>query len=189
MLLQLAKADMFSDGELLFNIGHETREKEPKWYAALFGEKLPSDLEGILMSISALDTAKVYYQKDNWVDNLKEKIKLTVEVKNRIIEHYSKKISQDLKLLQKSSARKDLLEFFKYFGRTTRFLQLIYLLKTDLPIVSQKHFEKRFAKIENGEIAKLIRNVSSQIDMNQLYRETSKVASEFGLKQSDKFKA
>ena len=41
--------DMFSDGEFLYNIGHGTREKEQKWYETLFGKKLPSDLEEILM--------------------------------------------------------------------------------------------------------------------------------------------
>jgi len=181
--------DMFSDGEFLFNIGHGTREKEPKWYEAIHREKLPSDLEEILMSISALDGAKVYYQKDGWVDKLKEKIKLTSEIRAKIIEHYSKKISQDLKLLEKSSARKDLLEFLKYFGRTSRFLQLIYLLKKKKPVVSQKHFEQRFAKIENGEIAKLIRGIASQIGMNDIYIDTLSVASGFGIKQSEKFKA
>lgn len=181
--------DMFSDGEFLFNIGHGTREKEPKWYESLFGERFPSDLEEILMSISALDSSRVYYQKDSWVDKLKEKVKLTSEIRIKIIEHYSKKVSQDLKLLHKSSSRGDLLEFIKYFGKVTRFLQLIYLLKNGLPVVSQKHFEKRFAKLENGSITKLIRNTASRFNMDGVYKETLKVAFEFGLKQSEKFNA
>lgn len=181
--------DMFSDREFLFNIKHGTKENEPKWYESLYGDKFPSDLEEILMSISALENAKIYYQKDSWADKLKEKVKLTPELKTKIVDHYSKKISQDLKTLQKSSLREDLLEFLKYFGRVTRLLQLIYLLKNEQSIVSQKHFEQRFAKIENGEITKLVIKVTSQIDMNDIYTDALGISSIFGVKQSEKFKA
>lgn len=181
--------DMFSDEEFLLNIGHSTRKKEQKWYKSLFREKFPSDLEEILMSISALGSAKVYYQKNGWIDKLKEKVRLTAEIRNKIIEHYSNKASQDLRLLQKSSSRGDLLELIKYFGRITRFLQLVYLLKNELPIISQKHFDKRFGRIENGEITKLIKNFSSKVDMDEVYEETLKVASRFGIKQSERFRA
>lgn len=181
--------DMFSDGTNLFNIGHGTKEKEPKWYEALYSQKLPSDLEEILMSISALDNAKIYYQKDNWVDKLKEKIKLTPEIRTKIIDHYSKKASVDLKLLNKSSSRNDLLQFLKYLEKVIRYLQLIYLIKEEKQVVSPKHFEKRFAKIENGEITKLIRKITSQIDMHEICINTLEVASEFGISESEKFKA
>lgn len=181
--------DMFLDGKFLFNIAHGTRDKEPLWYEALHSEKLPSDLEEILMSISALDTAKIYYQKDNWIDKLKEKIKLTPEIRTKIIDHYSKKASVDLKLLNKSSSRGDLLQFLKYLEKVIRYLQLIYLIKEEKPVVSPKYFEKRFAKIENGEITKLIRKITSQIEMNEICNDTLKVASDFGIQQSEKFKA
>ncbi|EKE04809.1 MAG: hypothetical protein ACD_19C00432G0005 [uncultured bacterium] len=181
--------DMFSNGENLFNIGHGTKDKEPKWYEALQSEKLPSDLEEILMSISALDGAKIYYQKDNWVDKLKEKIKLTLEIKTKIINHYSKKASVDLKLINKSTSRGDLLQFLKYLEKVIRYLQLIYLIKEEKPVVSPKHFEKRFAKIENGEITKLIKKITSQIDMTEIFKDTSAVASSFGIEESRKYKA
>lgn len=181
--------DMFSDGEFLFNIGHGTRDKEPKWYESLFAEKFPSDLEEILMSISALESARVYYQKHSWVDRLKEKVKLNTQIRNKIVEHYSRKANQDLLLLKKSSTRSDLLEFTKYFGKIARFLQLIYLLKNEFPIISQKHFEERFGKLENDEITNLIRNFSSKINMDEVYEETLIVASRFGIKQSETFKA
>ncbi|MEK7502087.1 MAG: hypothetical protein AAB609_01015 [Patescibacteria group bacterium] len=169
--------DMFSDEKFLFNIGHGTKDKEPKWYEALSSEKPPSDLEEILMSISALDTAKIYYQKDNWIDKLKEKIKLTPEIRTKIVDHYYKKASVDLKLLSKSSSRGDLLQFLKYLEKVIRYLQLIYLIKEEKPIVSPKHFEKRFAKIENSEITKLIRKITSNINMNEICDDTLKVAS------------
>ena len=77
--------DMFSDGTHLFNISHGTKEKEPKWYEALYGKKLPSDLEEILMSIYALKRGKVYYQKNSWVDRLIKKVDLTPKIKNNIV--------------------------------------------------------------------------------------------------------
>ena len=178
---------MFSDGKFLFNIRHGTGDKEPKWYETLYGEKLPSDLEEILMSISALDTAKIYYQKDNWVDKLKEKIKLTPVIRTKVIDHYTKKASVDLKLLNKSSSRNDLLQFLKYLEKVIRYLQLIYLIKEEKPVVSTKHFEKRFAKIENGNITKLIRKISSKVNMNEVNNDVLKMASSFGIEQSEKF--
>jgi len=181
--------DMFYDGEFLFNIGHGTKEKEAKWYEAIHGEKLPSDLEAVLMSMSALEKGKVYYQKGRWVDKLQKKIKLTAEIKNKIIRYYSDKVSKDLKLLQKSVSRNDFLQFIKYLYKVLRNLQIIYLLQNNRPIISEKFFDERFAKIENGEIAKLIRNVSSQIDMNSIYKNTLETASVFNIKQSEKYKA
>jgi len=181
--------DMFSDGESLYNIGHGTREKEIKWYEAIHGDKLPSDLEAALMSMSALKKGGVYYQKDGWVDKLLEKIKLTAEIKNKIIKYYSDKVSVDLKLLQKSSSRNDFLQFIKYLHKILRNLQLIYLLQNNKPVISEKFFDKRFAKIENGKITKLIKSISTQIDMNTIYKYTLNTASNFGIKQSEKFKA
>lgn len=95
----------------------------------------------------------------------------------------------DLKLFQKSSSRNDFLQFIKYLHKILRNLQLIYLLQNNKPIVSEKFFDKRFAKIENGEIAKLTKGVSLQLDMNKIYKDTINAASNFGIKQSEKFKA
>ena len=181
--------DMFSDGESLFNIGHGTKVKETKWYEAICGEKLPSDLEAVLMSMTALEKGRVYYQKDAWVDRLLEKIKLTTKIKDKIINYYSNKVSIDLKLLQKSSSRNDLLQFIKYLHKILRNLQLIYLLKNDKPIISEKFFDERFTRMENGEITKLIKRISSQIDMNTIYADALTVASGFEIEQSEKFKA
>ena len=68
-------------------------------------------------------------------------------------------------------------------------LQIIYLIKNDKPVVSPKFFEERFGKIENGEISKLIREISSQLDMEKIYSETKKLASSFEVKQSEKYTA
>ncbi|MBU1256815.1 hypothetical protein KKA49_03965, partial [Patescibacteria group bacterium] len=122
------------------------------------------------LASSALERGKIYYQKDGWVDKLLGKVKLTAEIKDKIIKHYSDKISRDLKLLQKSSSRNDFLQFIKYLHKVIRNLQIIYLLKNSKPVVSEKFFNKRFAKIENGEITKLISSVSTQIDMNSIYK-------------------
>lgn len=181
--------DMFSDRKSLFNIGHGTKVKETKWYEAIHGEKLPSDLEAVLMSMSALEKGKVYYQKDKYVDKLLKNIKLTADNKDKIIRYYSGKVSMDLKLLEKSSSRNDFLQFIKYLHKILRNMQLIYLLRNNQPIVSEKFFDERFAKIENGEITKLIKSISSQIDMNLVYKNALDVASSLEIKQSEKFKA
>lgn len=181
--------DLFSDNENLFNLSHCTENEGQRYYNSLFGDIFPSDLEEVLMSVSAFETAKIHYQKESWFDSLKEKVKLNSDARKRIIDHYSKKISQDLKLLKKSKSRGDFLEFIKYFARIARFLQLIYLLKNNLSIVSQKHFKKRFARLENGDITKLVGNFASRVNVDQVYRQTLKVASQFGIKQSEKFKA
>lgn len=181
--------DMFSDGKFLFNIGHGTKVKETKWYEAIHGEKLPNDLEAVLMSMSALEKGKVCYQKDGWVDKLLKKIKLTTETRNKIIRYYSDKVSKDLKLLQKSSSRNDFLQFIKYLHNVLRNLQIIHLLQNNKPIISEKFFDERFAKIENGEITKLIKSISSQVGMNTIYKNTLNAASNLGIEQSEKLKA
>ena len=110
-------------------------------------------------------------------------------IRTKIIDHYTKKASVDLKLLNKSSSRNDLLQFLKYLEKVIRYLQLIYLIKEEKPVVSTKHFEKRFAKIENGNITKLIRKISSKVNMNEVNNDVLKMASSFGIEQSEKFKA
>jgi hypothetical protein len=180
--------DLWSNGEFLFNIGHGTKEKEVKWYEKLNSEKYSSDIEDVLMSISAVESAKIYFQKDNWVDNLIAKFDLS-KYKAGLINYYKQKSSTDLAILEKSTKRRDFLEFIKYLHKVLRSLQIIYLLEHNLPIISTKHFEERFGRVENGEITKLIRKASSQVNMNEIYEDTLQTAYELEVKKSEKFRA
>jgi len=181
--------DLFSDGEFLFNIGHGTKEKESKWYEVANSDKVPSDIEEILMSISALTSSIVYFQKDRWVDNLKKETQLTDEARQRVISYFKNKTSADLKLLEKSTKRKDFLQFIKYLEKILRSFQIIYLLENNKPIVSPKNFEERFAKIENGEITKLIRQITANTDMDQVFLDTIQAAKSLDIEKSEKMKA
>ncbi len=181
--------DLFSDGKFLFNIGYATKEKKRKWQDAITGEKVPSDIEEILMSISALNSAKIYFQKNNWVDNLKKEVQPTTEMKQRIINHYKSKTGVDLKLLEKSTKRKDIIQFIHYLEKVLRALQIVYLLENNKPIISSKKFEERFAKIENGEITKLIRKITSDINMAGMFEDLVQVAKGLGIEKSEKMKA
>lgn len=181
--------DLFSDGKFLFNIGHATKEKHKKWQDAITGEKISSDIEEVLMSISALNSAKIYFQKDNWVDNLKKEVQLTTEVRQKVVGYYKSKTELDLKLLEKSTKRKDVIQFMHYLEKVLRALQIIYLLENNKPIVSSKKFEERFAKIENGEITKLIREITSSINMSEMFANTVQVANSLGVEKSKKMKA
>ncbi len=181
--------DLFSDGEFLFNIGHLPEEKKHKWQEVITSGKTSSDIEQILMFTSALNSAKIYFQKDNWADNLKKELRLTVRVRQRIINHYKCKAGVDLKLLEKSTKRKDVIQFMHYLEKVLRTLQIIYLLENDKPIVSSKKFEERFAKIENGEITKLIREITSGINMFEIFRDTISVAKGSGIEKLERMKA
>jgi hypothetical protein len=181
--------DLFSDGRELFNIGWGTSEKESKWYESLNDESIPPDAEEILMSICALDTAKIYFQKNGWVDELKEKVKITQKARRRIIDKYIVKTGIDLKLLEKSSKRGDLIQFLKYLERILRSFQIIYLLKNNKPVVSSKFFEKRFAKIEDGEITQLIRYIADRFNMSDICVKVLEVARNLNIKMSEKLRA
>lgn len=181
--------DLFSDGKFLFNIGHVAKEKKKKWQDAITVEKIPSDIEEVLMSISALNSAKIYFQKDNWVNNLKKEIQLTKEVRQKIANYYKSKTGADLKLLEKSTRRKDVIQFMHYLEKVLRALQIIYLLENNKPIISSKKFEERFAMIENGEITKLIREVTSGINMHEMFASTIQVSNSLGIEKSKKMKA
>lgn len=180
--------DLFSDGKTLFNIRHGTKDKETKWYEKLNSDGFSSDIEEILMSISAVDASEIYFQKSNWVYNLKNNFKLE-KYKEKLLTYYKNKCGVDLALLEKSAKREDFLEFIKYLHKVIRSIQIIYLLENNLPIVSSKHFEKRFAKIENGEISKLIRNITGSLNFDQILMDILHTASKFGVEKSDKLKA
>lgn len=180
--------DLFSDGKFIFNIAHKTTLKNQEYRKLQQGE-LNSNIEEALMSFSSLELAKIHFQKNNYVNKLKKEINLLKGVKNKIINDYKIKISVDLKLLEVSSKRNDLLPFLKYLERILRMLQIVYLLENDKPVVSSSLFEKRFAKLENGKITNLIRKITKGIDAKQIFKEIIKISKNMGIKKSKKMRA
>ncbi len=180
--------DLFSDGKFLFNIAHGTVQRE-KYYQSIKKGQSSSNVEGILMSISSLSSAKIHFQKNDYVDKLKSKIKISKEIQNKIINDYKTKMSIDLKLLEKSARRNDLLPFLKYLEKILRAMQIIYLLENDKPVISANLFEKRFAKLENDKITSLIRDMTKDINTEQIFNKILKLSKNMGIKKSEKMRA
>jgi hypothetical protein len=179
--------DLFSDGKHLFNVAHCL--KEINWYEKLNNERFSSDVEKILIFVSSLQKAKIYWQKDKWVDKLRDKLKIDKNKKEKLLSYFKDKISVYLVSLEQATYRADLLYFIEHLEKVLRMLQLIYLVDNNLPILSSKHFEKRFARLEKGKITSLVRNIAESIDMEQIFKEIVKVTEEMGTKKSEKMKA